>query len=144
MVRIFPKSRKYIDEIKKTLKVSDDVDKHKLNKLYFVHSKLEKSRRRLSNIRIFFFVALYASILSSFTSIVNHFLPVLSSLINYLFTLFGIIGTTISIIMIAILTHTINTFNRDITVVESHIISIYVKNDKSSKSEFDSLIAKIH
>lgn len=142
MVRIFSKSRRYIDELKSSMNIKNKNDSSKIDSLYNVRLRLIKSRDTLNFLRIIFYIALYASIISSFTTIFN-LLPLVSKFIDYILTLFGIIGTTFSIIMIFFLAHSIRNYDRDIATIESHILSIHVKHDKSSAEDFNILMKKI-
>lgn len=142
MVRIFSKSRRYIDELKSSMNIKSKIDFHKVESLYESRKRLIQSRDALTFLRIIFFTSLYASIISSFTTIFN-LLPLLSEFLDYVLTYFGIIGTTFSVIMVLILGHSIRNYNRDIATIESHILSIHVKHDKSSVEDFDLLMKKI-
>ena len=142
MVRIFSKSRRYIDELKSSMNIKSKIDSDKIESLYNVRSRLIKSRDTLNFLRIIFFIALYASIISSFTTLFN-LVPAVSKFLDFLLTLFSIIGTTFSIIMIFLLSHSIRNYDRDIATIESHILSIHVKHDKSTPEEFNSLMKKI-
>lgn len=142
MVRIFSKSRRYIDELKSSMNIKNKTDSHKIESLYEVRKRLIQSRDTLTLLRIIFFISLYASIISSFTTIFN-LLPVISEFVDYMLKYFGIIGTTFSVIMVLILGHAIRNYNRDIATVESHILSIHVKHDKSNVEDFDMLMKKI-
>lgn len=142
MVRIFSKSRRYIDELKSSMNIKNKIDSRKINSLYSVRSRLIKSRDTLNFLRIIFFIALYASIISSFTTLFN-LIPAVSKFLDFLLTLFSIIGTTFSIIIIFFLAHSIRNYDRDIATIESHILSIHVKHDRSKPEEFDLLMKKI-
>ncbi len=142
MVRIFSKSRRYIDELKSSMNIKNKIDSSKIDSLYGVRSRLIKSRDTLNFLRIIFFIALYASIISSFTTLFN-LIPAVSKFLDFLLTLFSIIGTTFSIIMIFFLAHSIRNYDRDIATIESHILSINVKHDRSKPEEFDLLMKKI-
>lgn len=142
MVRIFSKSKRYIDELKSTMNIKNKTDSHKIESLYQGRSRLIKSRNTLTILRVIFFISLYASIVSSVTSMFN-ILPVLSELLTIILKFLGIIGTSFSLIMVIVLGHSIRNYNRDITTIESHILSIYVKHDKSTAEDFDMLMRKI-
>lgn len=142
MVRIFSKSKRYIDELKSTMNIKNKTDSHKIESLYQGRSRLIKSRNTLTILRVIFFISLYASIVSSVTSMFN-ILPVLSELLTTIFKFLGIIGTSFSLIMVIVLGHSIRNYNRDIATIESHILSIYVKHDKSTTEDFDMLMRKI-
>ncbi|GIU69923.1 MAG: hypothetical protein KatS3mg002_1159 [Candidatus Woesearchaeota archaeon] len=142
MVRIISKSKRYIDELKEYFNIEDEVDSHKINKLYSIREKLIKSKNTLNILRIIFFLALYASLLSGLTKIFN-LLPWISTFIDFVLTFLGILGTTFSVIMILVLGQSIRNYDRDISTIESHILSIYVKYDKTDKEKFDGLMDKI-
>jgi hypothetical protein len=142
MVRIFSKSRRYIDELKSSMNIKNKIDSHKIESLYEGRARLIKSRDGLNFFRAIFYIALYASILSGFTTIFN-LLPLLSEVLDFILTYLGIIGTTFSIIMIVVLGHSIQNYDRDIATIESHILSMHVKHDKSSIEDFDLLMKKI-
>jgi len=142
MVRIFSKSRRYIDELKSSMSIKSKIDSHKMQSLYEVRRRLIQSRNTLTFLRVIFFISLYASIISGFTTIFN-LLPVISEFVEYMLKYFGIIGTTFSLIMVLILGHSVRNYNRDIATVESHILSIHVKHDKSNVEDFDLLMKRI-
>lgn len=142
MVRIISKSRRYVDELRSSISIKDKKDSHKIESLYTIRKKLIRKRNILNFYRVIFYVALYASIISSFTSIFN-LLPFISKLVDFILTYTGILGTTFSFIMILILTHSIKNYDRDISTTDSHIIAIHVKHDKSDKEKFSGLMKKI-
>lgn len=142
MVRIISKSKRYIDELKEYLEIDNDLDSHKIKKLYDVRDKLIKNKNALNVLRIIFFIALYASLISGLTKIFN-LLPILSRFIDFVLTFLGILGTTFSIIMILLIGQSIKNYEKDISTIESHILSIYVKYDNISKEKFDLLMNKI-
>lgn len=142
MVRIISKSRRYIDELKSAVVITNKKDSHKISSLYSVRNKLIKRRDRFNVLRVIFYIALYASIISSFTTILNIF-PLISRFLDFALTYIGILGTTFSLIMILLLTQSIRNYDRDISTIDSHIISIHVKYDKSNIDNFDLLMKKI-
>jgi len=141
-MRIFTKSRQYVDQVRKTVAIKNKADAHKVELLYSARKRLIEKRRRQNLLRFIFYVALYASLISSITSILNLY-PFLSKVLDFILTYAGIFGTTFSLIAILLLTHSIRNFDRDITTVESHIIAIHVKYDKTKGRKFEQLIRKI-
>ncbi|MGV8150707.1 MAG: hypothetical protein ACP5NV_03195 [Candidatus Woesearchaeota archaeon] len=142
MVRILSKSRRYIDELRELMSIKDKNDQRKIYSLYDTRKKLIKRRDRYNLIRAIFYIALYASLISSFTSIFN-LLPWISRFLDFFLTYIGILGTTFSLIIILILSHSIRNYDRDVATIESHILSIYVKYDSSKPEYFDMLLKKI-
>ena len=142
MVRIISKSPGYIAQIKKHHKVPHVRDAHKINELFHVRAKLFRQRKKFLGIRFFFYIALYASLISSITSIFNVF-PLISKFLDFLLTYLGILGTTISLAVIVALTYTIRVYDRDIATLDAHILAIHVKHDNSDKKSFDALLKKI-
>lgn len=141
MVRIFFKSYKYIDELRKSCKITRQPDKRKVELLFSTYERLRKARRKYVFVRGLFYVALYAAVVSSLLSVFN--VIFLSKLFDFIFTVFGIIGTTFALIMIVALTILIRNYDRDLSTIESHIISIYVKYDTADAKTFEQMIKKI-
>lgn len=138
MVRLFPKSKRYIDEIRLYMTFNNKDDAEKTVELYNIREKLLKKRNVLNALRIMFFISLYASLVSSFTNIFNN--NVISKFFNSIILLISILGTTFSVMMIFVLGHAIRNYDRDIATIESHIIAVYVKNDKLNSKQFNKIL----
>ncbi|MEM4710776.1 MAG: hypothetical protein QXL18_02415 [Candidatus Woesearchaeota archaeon] len=141
MVRLFPKSKRYIDEIRSFMVFNDKNDAEKTVELYNIRKKLLKKRNVLSTLRIIFFISLYASIVSSFTNMLKNNL--ISGFLNSIIIIISILGTTFSVLMIFLLGHAIRNYDRDIATIESHIIAVYVKNDKLNSKQFNKILRKL-
>lgn len=120
---------------------NDKNDAEKTVELYNIREKLLKRRNVLSTLRIIFFISLYASIVSSFTNLLKNNL--ISGFLNSIIIIISILGTTFSVLMIFILGHAIRNYDRDIATIESHIIAVYVKNDKLNSKQFNKILRKL-
>lgn len=74
--------------------------------------------------RAIFFIILYSSVVSAFTS----FIPGLEAIAGKLVKIGSVLGSTISLIIIAISSKAISTYTLDLNIISSHLISIYTKN----------------
>lgn len=120
---------------------NDKNDAEKTVELYNIRKKLLKKRNVLSTLRIIFFISLYASIVSSFTNMLKNNL--ISGFLNSIIIIISILGTTFSVLMIFLLGHAIRNYDRDIATIESHIIAVYVKNDKLNSKQFNKILRKL-
>ena len=140
-MRIIPKASLYLEELKKSVHVKNSKDAHKIGSLHKLHTKLTMHRMRLFWLRILLFALLYASIISSITIILD-LDYVLPGILDTLFIIVSIFGIVISVILVVLLSQSIDTYDSDIMIIESHLTALYVKNDKSSNEEFDVFMNK--
>ncbi|MBI2105506.1 hypothetical protein HYT56_01560 [Candidatus Woesearchaeota archaeon] len=80
--------------------------------------------RSLETTRAIFFILLYSSVVSAFSTLV----PGLETVAGKLVKFGSIIGSTISLIIIGISSKAISTYVLDLNIITSHLISIYTKN----------------
>lgn len=80
--------------------------------------------RSLEITRIVFFIILYSSVVSAFSS----FIPGSEIITGKLVKVGSVLGSTISLIIIGIASKAISTYTLDLNIITSHLISIYTKN----------------
>jgi len=80
--------------------------------------------RSLEITRIFFFIFLYSSVVSAFTS----FIPGIQIITGELVKIGSVVGSTISLIIIGISSKAISIYILDLNMYTAHLISIYTKN----------------
>lgn len=80
--------------------------------------------RSLEITRVVFFIILYSSVVSAFSS----FIPGVEIITNKLVKIGSVLGSTISLIVIGIASKAISTYTLDLNILTSHLISIYTKN----------------
>ncbi len=80
--------------------------------------------RSLELTRIFFFIILYSTVVSAFSSLIPGLQVIAGNLVKF----GSIIGSTISLIIIGIASKAISTYILDLNMITSHLISIYTKN----------------
>ncbi len=80
--------------------------------------------RSFETTRIIFFIILYSSVVSAFTSLI----PGLEAISGKLVKIGSVLGSTISLIIIAISSKAISTYTLDLNIITSHLISLYTKN----------------
>src|SRR3989344_5417036 len=90
------------------------------NKLKHAGYKL----RSLETTRAVFFVLLYSSVVSAFSSIIPGTEIIAGKLVKF----GSIIGSTISLIIIGISSKAISTYTMDLNILTAHLISIYTKD----------------
>ena len=113
----------YINELEESSKINiKDFKKVQGLKERLKHTGLKL--RSFEITRIVFFVILYSSVVSAFTSII----PGLETIAGKLVKVGSIIGSTISLIIIGISSKAISTYALDLNIITSHLISIYTKN----------------
>ncbi len=82
--------------------------------------------RSLEITRVIFFIILYSSVVSAFSS----FIPGIEIITGKLVKVGSIIGSTISLIIIGIASKAISTYTLDLNIITAHLISIYTKNGR--------------
>ncbi|MAG45278.1 MAG: hypothetical protein CMH63_00710 [Nanoarchaeota archaeon] len=82
--------------------------------------------RSLELTRIFFFILLYSSVVSAFTS----FIPGSEIITGNLAKIGSVIGSTVSLVIIGILSKTIALYILDLNMISAHLIAIYSKHAK--------------
>ena len=80
--------------------------------------------RYLEFARIIFFIILYSSVVSAFSS----FIPGSEIITGRLIKIGSVVGSTISLIIIGLASKAISTYTLDLNIITSHLISIYTKN----------------
>lgn len=86
--------------------------------------------RSLEMTRIFFFIILYSSVVSAFSSII----PGIEIITNNIVKVGSVLGSTISLLFVALLSKTIAVYTIDLNIISSHLISIYSKNVRTRSS----------
>ncbi len=82
--------------------------------------------RSLELTRVFFFILLYSSVVSAFTS----FIPGSEIIAGKIAKIGSVIGSTISLIIVGILSKTIALYILDLNMISAHLITIYSKHAK--------------
>jgi len=83
--------------------------------------------RTLESTRIVFFIFLYSSVVSAFTS----FIPGVELITNPLIKIGSVIGSTISLIIVGIASKAVSTYILDLNMITATLISIYTKHTKN-------------
>lgn len=86
--------------------------------------------RTLETTRVVFFIFLYSTIVSTFTS----FIPGSEILTNRLIKIGSVLGSTISLIIVGIASKAISTYILDLNMISAHLIAIYSKHAKRPTS----------
>ncbi len=76
--------------------------------------------------RMFFFILLYSSVVSAFTS----FIPGSEIITTNIAKVGGFLGSTLSLVIIGLTSKTIALYILDLNMISAHLISIYSKNVK--------------
>lgn len=120
--------QQYLEGLEGSIKVKKKEDREELAAL---KRKMVIELRHIKAFRwtrIFFYVLLYASVVSNLLSDFAVF-GKLSSLATPLLLLSSIIGTTISLAMVLLLTKFMNTYWEDVRTYATHMIAIYTKHE---------------
>ena len=110
-----------------TLEESSSLDIKDFKQIQELKEKLRHTGvklRSLETTRIAFFIILYSSVVSAFSS----FIPGLEIVTGELVKIGSVLGSTISLITVGIASKAISTYTLDLNILTSHLISIYTKN----------------
>ena len=119
----FTRSMHYINALEESSKINiEDFKKVQELKEKLKHTGLKL--RSFETTRIIFFIILYSSVVSAFTS----WIPGLEAISGRLVKIGSVLGSTISLIIIAVSSKAISTYTLDLNIITSHLISIYTKN----------------
>jgi len=126
--RITPLTRltKYIDILDKNVAIDDKVDQHKIEFLMAEAKRAIITLRVFSYVRLFFYILLYASIISGFGQLL-----LFEELTNQILGVSAIIGTTFSAGMVLMLNAFVNMYFEHVRTITSHMIAIYTKHDNN-------------
>ena len=108
----------------------EDSAKLNINDFKQIQELKEKLKRKgarlrsLEIIRIGFFVLLYSSVASAFTS----FIPGSEIITSKIIKFGSVIGSTLSLIIIGLSSKAISIYALDLNMITSHLISLYTKN----------------
>jgi hypothetical protein len=126
--------QQYLDRLHQDIPLRGKEDKEHVRLLGEKIGSVFVKMRVLGFIRMFFYLLLYASIVSNF---IADLVTANSSLIGRFAEPFvimsTIIGTTISLLLILLFTRVINTYWEDARTYATHMIAIYAKNEKPSR-----------
>ncbi len=110
-----------------TLEESSSLDIKDFKQIQELKEKLRHTGvklRSLETTRIAFFIILYSSVVSAFSS----FIPGLEIITGKLVKIGSVLGSTISLVIVGIASKAISTYTLDLNILTSHLISIYTKN----------------
>jgi len=109
------------------LEESSKIDIKDFKQVQELKEKLKRTGLKLRSLeltRVIFFIILYSSVVSAFSSLI----PGSEIITNKLVKVGSIIGSTISLIIIGIASKAISTYTLDLNIITAHLISIYTKN----------------
>ena len=124
-----------LGKYKRTLKFLNNLEENSridikdLKQIEELKAKLKHTGYKLRTLeltRIVFFIFLYSSVVSAFTS----FIPGSEIVTGKLIKLGSILGTTISLVIVGVASKAISTYMLDLNMVTSTLISIYTKHTK--------------
>ena len=119
----YTRAMHYINALEESSKINiEDFKKVQELKERLKHTGLKL--RSFETTRIIFFIILYSSVVSAFASAI----PGLELIAGKLVKFGSVIGSTISLIIIAVSSKAISTYSLDLNIISSHLISIYTKN----------------
>src|SRR3989338_2463064 len=121
----YTRAVKYLSSLEEKSKVDIKDFKH-IEELKAKLKHIGYKLRTLETTRTIFFVFLYSSVVSAFSS----FIPGSEILTGKLVKLGSILGSTISLIIVGISSKAISTYGLDLNMITSTLISIYTKHTK--------------
>jgi hypothetical protein len=131
--------QEYLGQLRKEVPVTGKFDQRRVAILDKKITKVLIKMRVLTWIRIFFYGLLYISVISNFLGdIADPGAKELQSFTKPLVVLSSILGTTLSLLVILLLTKVINTYWEDCRTYATHMIAIYAKNEKPSSMRIES------
>ena len=110
-----------------SLEESSNLDIKDFKQVQDLKEKLKHTGLKLRSLEITrtaFFIILYSSVVSAFSS----FIPGLEIVTGELVKIGSVLGSTISLITVGIASKAISTYTLDLNILTSHLISIYTKN----------------
>lgn len=123
----------YISNLKENIKIKSNLDKRILEELEIQIQDRIKRLKRIFYINIFLYIGIYFSVISFlFTGS-----SILQQIAVFYKMLFSIFGTTIFFIGIIITNRISELYYQDLTLMGSHIISIYNNNQKNKENVFE-------
>ncbi|MFH1072855.1 MAG: hypothetical protein V1743_05490 [Nanoarchaeota archaeon] len=128
--------KRYLAELEKEIPVKDQADQERLGVLNRQMNSSLLKMRLLTGVRVFFFILLYASVISNFISDVSIF----AFFTKRIVLLSSVIGTTVSLFFLWLLTRFINIYWEDVRTFSTHIIAAYARNEKGKTGKLDHFI----
>ncbi|MBN1645882.1 hypothetical protein JW868_02465 [Candidatus Woesearchaeota archaeon] len=130
----------YLNNLKNTVTVKKKADQERLYELEKAFNRVNINRRVLFSFRVFFYILLYASLISTFlpvTPLVEDFIK------KYFFAVAGFISTTFSALVVYILTRYIDIYMEDLRIITAHQIAIYEDYDNKDNTKFREFLEKM-
>jgi len=122
----YRRAMKYLSELEDRSKI----DIKDFKQIQDLKAKLKHTGyklRTLETTRVIFFILLYSTVVSAFTS----FIPGIEIITSKLIKVGSVLGSTISLIIVGIASKAISTYILDLNMITSTLISIYTKNTKN-------------
>ena len=136
----FTHVKKYISLLEENIIITNKHDKHKLKCLSEAFNKKYFQAKTYLSLKVCFFLLLYASVVSTFLGSI----PMLSDVSSYLLTVSGLLGTTILLVVLGVLHIAEGNIYSDLLMLSTHIVSIYVHNDRIEHPEIQKYLREMH
>lgn len=128
----YERIERYIENLEENISIKNTKDKKILLDIKDLIDHRLKSLRKLA----FFTGTLYILLYFGFISAIFTDVFILDDVINIINVIIGIVGTTLIVILLYILTRVEEMYYGDLTLLTSHLISIYTKEGFNDEKMF--------